>query len=154
MKVQIIAPTQKTPEWVKISINEYQKRLKNELKLEIIDIPLINRLKKPLKEIITQEGKKIIKHIPQASFVIALTETGNLLSSQAFAQHLGQWYQQHPSLSFIIGSPEGLADICRDKANFTLSLSPLTFPHSMVKVILIEQLYRAITILKGHPYHK
>ena len=102
---------------------------------------------------INKEGELILDKITPRDFVVTLDEKGNLLSSRKLAQNLRNWIESGVRPCFIIGGAYGLSQDVQKKAKFCLSLSPMTFPHEMARVILLEQLYRAATILKNFPYH-
>ena len=97
------------------------------------------------------ESRKILKNLPKSSFIIVLDENGKMLSSVEFAKKLIEPYK---NISFIIGGPEGLENFVKEKANFLLSLSKMTFQHDIARIVLLEQIFRAFNILKNTPYHK
>ena len=101
------------------------------------------------------EAKNIHEHMPENGMIIALDEHGKSLGSDDFAQKLARWRDDgKPALSFVIGGADGLDPDFVKRADLTLSFSPLTWPHQLVRIMLAEQLYRATTILSGHPYHR
>jgi 23S rRNA (pseudouridine1915-N3)-methyltransferase len=103
----------------------------------------------------TEEMKAIAAQLPEGGIVVALDERGKTLGSEGFAQRLARWRDDgKPSVSFVIGGADGLDPALAEKADLTLSFSPLTWPHQLVRIMLAEQLYRATTILSGHPYHR
>ncbi len=103
----------------------------------------------------TEEARLIGDNLPDKSVLIALDERGKGLDSQAFAQKIGDWREQgRPALSLVIGGADGLDLQLRQRADLTLSFSPMTWPHQIVRIMAAEQLYRATTILSGHPYHR
>lgn len=102
-----------------------------------------------------EESIAIANVIPDKAAVVVLDEQGSSVSSAAFAEHLGQWRDGgQPAVAFIIGGADGLAETLRPKAKIALSFGSATWPHQMVRIMLLEQLYRAVTILSGHPYHR
>jgi 23S rRNA (pseudouridine1915-N3)-methyltransferase len=102
-----------------------------------------------------EEARAIAAHLPPGGIVVALEERGNSIGSEAFAQRIGRWRDEgKPALGFVIGGADGLDPAFVAGAHFTLSFSPLTWPHQLVRIMLAEQLYRATTILSGHPYHR
>ena len=133
---------------------EYLKRLKPYAKISIHELreePFgMSDDREKIKEI---EAKKVVAQIPDNSIVIALHEYGEEYASPAFAQFLEKKSEQGQTITFIIGGPLGLHSTVLKKAHYQLSLSQLTFPHQMVRTILLEQLYRAVTITKGKQYH-
>lgn len=109
----------------------------------------------PLERRISEEGRLLLAAIPRDSVVIALDETGKSLTSPAFAKRIGDWRDDGvKNLAFLIGGADGLAEEVKKSADLTLSLGSMTWPHLLVRVLLAEQLYRAQTILSGHPYHR
>lgn len=101
------------------------------------------------------EAERLLQAVPRDGLLVALDEAGSELDSAAFAKRLAGWQQQGPSaLAFLIGGPDGLAKTVRDRAEATLALGRMTWPHRLVRVMLAEQIYRAGTILSGHPYHR
>ena len=155
MKINLIAIGNKMPNWVNTGFNEYQKRLTQDCKLNINEIAAIKRGKQTdLKKVCEIEGQKIIDCIPNDNRVIALEVKGNNWSTEQLSQQMSQWMLSGQDISLLVGGPEGLSQSCRDKANQLWSLSPLTLPHPLVRIIVAEQLYRAWSILKNHPYHR
>ncbi len=155
MKIKIISPANKMPDWVNTACHEFQKRLDDSCKVEVLDIALQKRGKNAdIKSLIDKEGKAMLALTPEQDRVIALSIGGKTFSSEAFSTQLQQWQQSGQNITFYIGGPEGLADSCMQRAHQQISLSTLTLPHPLVRVVLIEQIYRAHCIGKGHPYHK
>jgi len=144
------------PSWVNEGYQEYQKRLSSEIKLQLIEIPAEIRGKNAdIARIKQREGEKILAAIPSdAEIVIALEVQGKNWSSEQLAQNLKTWQNQSQSVALLIGGPDGLSDDCRKRANILWSLSALTLPHPLVRIVLAEQIYRAYSILKNHPYHR
>ena len=100
------------------------------------------------------DWERLQKRVTQDSCVVVLDERGDALASRSFASNVGQWQRDGKNVIFIIGGPDGVSDDCRSRASLMLSLSAMTMPHEMARIMLIEQLYRAHTILEGHPYHR
>lgn len=155
MRFQILTIGTKMPSWCNVAYEEYAKRISRFIKCSLLEIPLAPRLKATSvannKE---EEAKKILQKIPSDHFVVALDEHGQHWSTAALAQKLTSWQQRGQDISFIIGGPDGLASSCLERADVIWSLSELTFPHPLVRVMLIEQLYRAMSLLSNHPYHR
>jgi len=107
-----------------------------------------------LEQLKQQEAVQIIKKIPRGSFSISLDERGKHWSSNDWSRQLEFWMREHPRVNLIIGGPDGLADECREACQQAVALGAMTMPHALVRVVLIEQLYRAWTLLNGHPYHR
>lgn len=155
MEIYLICVGQKMPTWVTMGFQEYQKRIPACCSLQLIEIPLLKRTKNAdLPRLQQEEGKLMLAAIPSDSYVIALDERGKMWDSVTLAEKLAQWMQSFPSVSLLVGGPEGLAPACLQKAQQTWSLSALTLPHALVRIIVAEQLYRAWSILHHHPYHR
>ncbi len=155
MKIQIIAVGQKMPAWVEQACADYLKRMPREIEVQITVIPPAQRRARDSTEHYRQlEARQIIKKAGSNGLSIALDEQGKPWSSNDWAQQLGGWMQQQPRVNLLIGGPDGLADECREICRQTISLGRMTMPHALVRVVLVEQLYRAWSILKGHPYHR
>lgn len=134
------------PDWVATATQDYVKRMPADCSIEIKEIkPDLT----PAKEAI-----KIVSAIPKGVRVIALDERGLDISTQAMAHHLAQWRQDGGDVAFLIGGADGLDASLKQRASSMWRLSSLTLPHAMARVLLTEQLYRAWTILQGHPYHR
>jgi 23S rRNA (pseudouridine1915-N3)-methyltransferase len=154
MRVRIIAAGTRMPGWVSEGTREYTRRLPREYKLEIVEIPLANA-KRGATRALQEEGGRMLDALGERDqVVVALAIAGQRLSTDELARKLGQWQQDGRDLAFLIGGPEGLAPACLARAQLRWSLSPLTFPHALVRVLLAEQLYRAWSVLVGHPYHR
>ena len=155
MEINLICIGNKMPTWIEQGYSEYAKRLPSELKLNLIEVAAEKRGKNADLERIKQaEGSKLVAAIPKNSKVIALAIEGKSWSTEQLAQNLINWQLESSVISLLIGGPEGLAESCYKKADCQWSLSSLTFPHPLVRVIIAEQIYRAWSILKNHPYHR
>lgn len=155
MRLRIIAIGTKMPNWVEAGCNEYLKRLPPELNLEIIELPLGQRGKgSDINRAIQREGEAMLKAIGEQDHVIALDVLGKPWSTEQLAGKLQQWQLSGDNFSLLVGGPDGLAPECLKRANSKWSLSALTLPHPLVRILLIEQIYRAGTINSGHPYHR
>lgn len=155
MRFRLIAIGDKMPAWIEAGFTEYAKRLQHTCPLILHDIPAGKRGKNAdIARITEKEGQAMLACIPQGSHVIALDVKGKAWSTEQLATHLGQWQLNHTDVCLLIGGPEGLAPACHERATQLWSLSALTFPHPLVRVIVAEQLYRAWSILNHHPYHR
>jgi 23S rRNA (pseudouridine1915-N3)-methyltransferase len=126
-----------------------------ELKLNWREIPLVRRGKDTSPELLrNREGEKILKAIPPSEKVIALDVRGERWSTEQLAQQLKRWQMSGDNYSLLIGGPDGLSQECLERASDRWSLSDLTMPHPLVRILLAEQLYRAWTINANHPYHR
>lgn len=132
---------------------EYAKRLKaGRVELQVIEVEERRRLAGA--ELKTREAALLSAAIPRGTRLIALDARGKPMSSEAFAAQLGRWRDGGDALAFVIGGADGLDASLRDRADMILSLGAMTWPHLLARVMLAEQLYRAHSILSGHPYHR
>ena len=155
MHIYLIAVGQKMPAWVYAGCEDYSKRLPRDLQLKIIEVPLIKRGKNPdIQRINRDESRKIMDAIPKGCAMVALDVNGKRLSTDKLATLLNQWMQAGTDIAIVIGGPDGLSDELLQRSEQRLSLSDLTFPHPLVRVIIVEQLYRAWSIIRHHPYHR
>lgn len=155
MRIRLIAVGQKMPEWVATGFAEYAKRLPSDCSLDLIEIPLAKRGKNvDVARAMKREGEQMLAAIGANDTVITLEVTGSAWSTEQLSTRLASWRDQGHSISLLVGGPEGLDSACLAKADVRWSLSPLTLPHPLVRVVLAEQLYRAWTILQNHPYHR
>ncbi len=143
------------PAWVEQGFNEYAKRLPPECSLTLIEIPAGKRGKSAdVARITEKEGQQMLAAIPKGAMVVALEVTGRQWDTPQLAEKLGQWMQDGRDVALLVGGPEGLASGCLARAESKWSLSALTMPHPLVRVVLAEQLYRAWSITQNHPYHR
>jgi 23S rRNA (pseudouridine1915-N3)-methyltransferase len=155
MNIYLLAVGNKMPDWVNKGYHDYEKRLTADCQLKLIEIAPSKRGKNSdLTRIKKVEGEKILAAIPKGCLVVALEVTGKSWSTERLAQQMNTWLHGGQDIALLIGGPEGLSDACVARADITWSLSPLTLPHPLVRVLLSEQLYRAYSILKNHPYHR
>lgn len=155
MRLRILAVGPRMPAWVDEGYSEYAKRFPPELKIEMAPLPLGQRSKnQPPQKAIAQEGEAMLRAISPGEGVIALDVKGKPWSTETLAVKLREWQESGKNYSLLIGGPDGLAPECLRRAEQSWSLSPLTLPHPLVRILLIEQLYRAWTLNAGHPYHR
>ncbi len=155
MRIKLITVGTKMPGWVEQGYSEYNKRMPKEMPVELLELPLGHRGKgADLARAIQKEGDQMLAAIPSSDKVIALDVKGKPWSTEQLAQQLADWQMDGGNISLLVGGPDGLDSRCLQRAERKWSLSALTLPHPLVRVLLAEQLYRAWTILKGHPYHK
>lgn len=155
MIIHLIAVGTRCASWAEAGFLDYQKRLPVECKLNLITIPLSKRNKNSqISKHIAEEEKKILAATPKRSRVIALDVKGQMWNTQQLAQSLQQWQLERQDVSLLIGGPDGLGDTCINQAERVWSLSALTLPHALVRIVVAEQLYRAWSLLSGHPYHR
>lgn len=155
MQIHLIAVGTRMPSWVVQGYEEYAKRMPVECKLRLVEISAGKRSKSSdIRRLTEQEGEKMLAAIPRNARVISLEVTGKPWSTEQLANEMQEWLQAGQDVALLVGGPEGLAAACVQRAEQQWSLSNLTLPHPLVRVVLAEQLYRASTILKNHPYHK
>lgn len=155
MKVRVLSIGTKMPDWVKQGIDEYKKRMRGDLDYSIVELPMAKRAKtSSIEQCMRKESEAILAAIPTGDYVVALDVTGNSFSTEQLAQKISDFRQSGDNLSLLIGGPDGLSSECLAKSAERWSLSALTFPHPLVRVLLTEQFYRAVSIIKGHPYHR
>jgi len=143
------------PEWVSQGYNEYARRMPPELSLDLVEIPLAHRGKNPdIPRLMQREGEAILSALGPRDRVIALEVGGRNWSTEKLAGQLENWQLDGRDVSFLVGGPDGLADVCRSRADQLWSLSALTLPHPLVRILLAEQLYRAWSVTRNHPYHR
>ena len=143
------------PAWVEQGFEEFARRMPPECKLKLIEISAAKRSKSSdLARLIKQEGERMLATIPKNCQVWALDVMGKPWSTEQLASTLQEWMQSGQDIALLVGGPEGLAEACKQQAQGKWSLSNLTLPHPLVRIVVAEQLYRAISILKNHPYHK
>ncbi len=157
MKILIIAIGSKLPKWVNEGVSDYEKRFKSmpKFQLSIREIPAKKRGKTAnINQITTEESQALIKAVPSGYIPIALDVGGKALSSTGLAEKLGKFHDSGENIAILIGGPEGFNHSVREFVRERWSLSELTLPHPIVRIILTETLYRSISILHNHPYHR
>lgn len=155
MRIHLLAVGTKMPAWVDTASKEYAGRMPPHCQLIIKEIPQEKRGKHAdLQRICKLEGDKLLAAIPAGAKVIALDVQGKSWSTEQLSGQLDQWMQSGQDVALLVGGPEGLSAECRQRADVKWSLSPLTFPHPLVRIIVTEQLFRAWSILSNHPYHR
>ena len=155
MKCKLIAAGTRLPDWVNAGFREYQKRLRTPLSLDLIEIPVgARRPGEDPQRAVLREGAAMLAALGRDDHVVALEVTGRSMSTAEVSAWLAERLRDARPLALLIGGPDGLAEACRQRANQSWSLSPLTLPHALARVVLAEQLYRAMSLLAGHPYHR
>ncbi len=155
LKLEIISIGTSYPAWIKAALSEYQKRLDNECKLSLKEIPIIkNKKKGNSHEKKIEEGHRIESFIDRSSFIVAMDQEGLQWTSESLAEKLIAWSLTKSKFQFLIGGSEGLSSAVLDRSDTIWSLSKLTLPHALARLVLLEQLYRAFMINNKHPYHR
>ncbi|AXQ28262.1 23S rRNA (pseudouridine(1915)-N(3))-methyltransferase RlmH [Solimonas sp. K1W22B-7] len=155
MKIHLIAVGTRMPGWVETAYEDYAGRMPRECRIQLVEIAVAERGKNAdIARLKQAEGEKILKAIPRDSAVIALDENGEALSSKEWSRDMKAWLGSGRDTCLLIGGPDGHAPEVLQRADRRWSLSRLTLPHSMVRVMVAEQLYRAWTLLGNHPYHR
>lgn len=155
MRLHILAVGTRMPEWVKSGYDEYARRLPRDCSLQLKEIPLAQRGKNTdIARAIDKEGTALLSAISPSDRVVALDVCGNSINTDQLARTLERWQQDGRDTCFLIGGPDGLSARCLASAHEKWSLSALTLPHPLVRILLAEQLYRAWSLLQNHPYHR
>ena len=155
LKLRILAVGTRMPAWVEAGCLEYSKRMPPELRIQTTEIALGQRGKSQSSTKATEiEGQSILKSLPDKDFVIALDVLGGTMTTEKLASNLARWQMDGRDVNLLIGGPDGLSPDCIARANMRWPLSDLTLPHPLVRIVLMEQLYRAWTINANHPYHR
>ena len=155
MKIRLIAVGSKMPGWVEEGWHEYARRLPGEMPLELVEIPLTTRSKNAdVTRMIRQEGEAMLAKVQPGERIVTLEVQGRAWSTEQLAGELERWRLEARNVNLMVGGPEGLAPEVCARSEQRWSLSALTLPHPLVRILVGEQIYRAWTVLSGHPYHK
>ncbi len=154
MRLTIVAVGQKVPDWAQTAYDDYAKRFPPELKVELKAVKTEPRASKTLESLLAAERQRIEAVLPKGTRIVALDERGTAVTTVALSAKLTGWQLEGDDVAIIIGGPDGLDPGFKKSAHERLRLSDLTLPHAMVRVLLIEQLYRAWSITVNHPYHR
>lgn len=155
MRLRLICVGHKMPGWVTEGFQEYARRMPRELPLELAEVAMPHRGKNPdVSRLMQQESRALLGAAGERDRVVALEVGGKAWSTEALAEQLEGWQLDGRDVSFLVGGPDGLHASCRERADQHWSLSPLTLPHPLVRILLAEQLYRAWSITRNHPYHR
>ena len=155
MRILLIAVGNRMPRWVSDGYEEYARRLPRECSLQLIEIAPGKRGKNAdVARILRDEGERMLAAIPKGAKVITLEVEGQAWDTPRLAREMAGWLHEGRDISLLVGGPEGLPEACRQPAEQHWSLSALTLPHPLVRVVLAEQIYRGWSLLKGHPYHR
>ena len=155
MKFFILAVGNKMPDWIRTGYLEYIKRLSGEITVNLIEIKPEKRVGgKSVAQLLQAEYQRIRAALPPDCFIVVLDERGQQWTTVKFAGVIQEWMMTQNAIAFIIGGADGLHDDIKQAAHAMMALSKLTLPHGLVRVLLAEQIYRAISINKNHPYHR
>ncbi|WP_297527589.1 23S rRNA (pseudouridine(1915)-N(3))-methyltransferase RlmH [Thiohalobacter sp.] len=155
MRIRLIAVGTRMPGWVNEGYETYARRLPRECRLELTEIAAGRRGRHAdVARLLREEGERMLAAVPRGALVGALEVEGRAWSTPQLSRQLEGWMSDGRDLALMVGGPEGLDAAVRERADFAWSLSPLTLPHPLVRVLVAEALYRAWTLLTGHPYHR
>jgi len=155
MKINLICVGKKMPAWVNQGYEEYAKRLNKDCQLNLIEVDAAKRSKTASsKKYKSEEAKKIRSVLPKGSYLVSLDVQGKQPSTEKLSEKIDQWMHLGRDVSILIGGPDGIDEELLSESNEKISLSHLTFPHPLVRIILSEQIYRAWSLLNNHPYHR
>jgi len=154
VRLLVVAVGLRVPDWAQTAWDDYAKRFPHDLKLELRTVKTEPRASKTVAALYAAERSRIEGALPKGCRIVALDERGSTLTTQALASKLQQWQLEGDDVALVIGGPDGLDPAFKQAAHERIRLSDLTLPHAMVRVLLIEQLYRAWSINANHPYHR
>lgn len=155
MRVRLVAAGTRLPAWMSAGYEDYARRLPPETPLTLHEIAVARAgAKGDVARGVRDEGERMLAQVPAGCYAVALDVTGRAYDTAALAQWWAKRLADGRDLAFLIGGPDGLAPACLARADERLSLSALTLPHGLARVVLAEALYRAASLLKGHPYHR
>lgn len=155
MRLVLVTVTNRQPGWVDDGYAEYARRLRGSCTLELKEIPLARRTSSaPVERAVEQEADRILAAVPAGAHVVELAEQGAQWDTAELSRRLRAWMTVGAPVYLLVGGPDGLAKRCSERANEHWSLSRLTLPHGLVRIVVAEALYRAWSVLEGHPYHR
>ncbi len=155
MRFDLITVGERQPKWVDSGFDEYARRLTGGWRLKLVTVAAARRNKgRSEAKLRAEEGKRLLAAIPRDARVIALDADGQSCSNEALADKFRPWMIDSRPVALFIGGADGLAPACMERADFRWSLSPLIFPHGLVRIMVAEQIYRSWSIINGHPYHR
>ncbi|MDO8909586.1 MAG: 23S rRNA (pseudouridine(1915)-N(3))-methyltransferase RlmH [Pseudohongiella sp.] len=155
MKINLISVGTRMPDWVQQGMLEYSKRLPAEFSFNCIEVPLGKRSKNTdPHQAMKQEGEALLSRLSSRDYVVALDVLGRSFTTEAMAARIGTIRDDSRHLSLLVGGPDGLSQDCLARADERWSLSALTLPHPLVRIVIAEQIYRVWSVLAGHPYHR
>ncbi len=155
LTIHLVVIGDKMPAWVDQGVEEYQKRVRGRMALNLVQVAALKRGKNAdIERIVAEEDRKLLAAIPPGCRIIALDRSGKSISTLGMVDRMEQWLQDGEQITMLVGGPEGLSDTLIAEADETWSLSALTFAHPVVRVVLAEQVYRCYSVLEGLPYHR
>lgn len=155
MRIHLIAISHRRAGWEQDGFREYARRMPPELSLELHEIAPSKRTKRsPAERCVEDEGRRLVAAVPESARVVALDERGSRWTTLELANRIERWMHDGRDLALLVGGADGLAPACIEAAEHRWSLSPLTLPHGLARIVVAEQLYRASTIIRRHPYHR
>ena len=155
MKCRLLAAGTRLPDWINTGFEEYHRRLRTPLVLELHEISVAQRRAgEDPQRAVTREGTDMLAALAKDDYVVALEVNGRARSTEQLSTWLAERLRDGRTLALLIGGPDGLSEACRQRAAESWSLSPLTLPHGLARVLVAEQIYRAMSIIAGHPYHR
>lgn len=155
MRIVVVAASNRQPRWVDEGWSEYARRMRGRCPIELKIIGLARRVPSmPVDRAVEQEGERMLAAVPAGAHVVELSEGGALWDTAALAAKLERWRAAGVPVCFLVGGPDGLSPRCSARADERWALSRLTLPHGLVRIVVAEALYRAWTVLEGHPYHR
>lgn len=151
----MIATGERVPDWIDAGISDYRSRLPRRYMLEMTPVKASPRTQgKSVAVMMDAEAQRLEAAVPDGFVRVALDERGRSLDTRAFAAAIERWRDEAPGVAFLIGGPDGLAPALAARASMTLALSAFTLPHALARLVLVEQLYRCVSLLEHHPYHR
>jgi 23S rRNA (pseudouridine1915-N3)-methyltransferase len=155
LRLALITASNRQPRWIEDGAADYAERLRGRCSLEITTVPLVRRSATvAIERAVAAEGKRLLARVPTGAHVVALLERGKPWRTSELAAKLQAWMQRGAPVAFLVGGPDGLSTECVARAAEQWSLSALTLPHGLVRIIVAEALYRAWSLLENHPYHR
>jgi len=154
MKFHILAVGNKMPDWIKKGYAQYSERMPKEAELLLVEIKPEKRVGRKIEQLLQAEGERIHTALPSQCYIIVLDESGKQVTTVRLAKLMTSWMESGQDVVFIIGGADGLHPDIKQMAHEKLALSALTLPHGLARVLLAEQLYRAFSITRNHPYHR
>jgi len=154
LKIRIVAVGTRVPDWAEQAVQDYLGRFPRDFDVSVCQVRPEPRRRQPVDRILQAEAARLLEALAPAGRVVALDERGSDWTTVRLAQQIGSWRGESEHVAFLIGGPDGLADELRQSAHLQLRLSSMTLPHALARVVLVEQLYRAWSILANHPYHR